>query len=233
MILTLSVYAQEEIAKQDSSHRIYIEPDVFLVKGKYHFVYEENPLTFYSDNTQFGLIGGYEYLKPNGFFANIEALYSVGKVDLKYKFQNEKYFAPPSDAIIAKIEGQLGTNLQFEQASLIPYIGIGEYFFKNQKATSYDYIPVGLKWKYAANGFDLGLNGKWIKFFHVQKEFDHYIISDFFWDPNQWGYEISASVRMNTEVIGWDVQFEPYIMKLVAHADEIFYGGRLSMGYNF
>ena len=207
-------------------HRVYAGPDIFYChqKGsnssvKYNAVFE-------------GLRLGYDYIKAMG----------EGSTKSKYRtsyYSDFKSYKIKNTPLFINLEDRFGYNFQSSispKSTLTPFAGIGWYGIRAQYDARYNssnwfYGALGLRVNHQFyDSFDLGFNFKGMYSF-AGKTKDYYGSQTL---KNGFGYEIALPC---TWYFGaskvWDMQFQPYLLKLDTKAHGQIVGVRLQAGYNF
>lgn len=220
-------------------HRFSIGPDVFVS-------YIKSDILNYdvTSNVVFGGVRlGYEYLKPQAFYSGTEGLIALGsKVSetFTYSFPMANYTytgkITSKNNLFANIEQRFGYTFQNRdsaRSTVIPFIGIGWYYQGSYRYTApYFKHTVSNDWFYGAAGlrvnqqfcenFDVGFNLKAMYAFAGSH------------NKNFWGYEVALPLTWHMgEAKKWDLQLQPYLLKLDINSLRTIFGARLQVGYSF
>lgn len=250
MVIFSFADAAEE-RKELPRHRGYLGPDIFFdhMHVQYHSI---NSDVSASSNAIFGgLRIGYDYLAPQTFYFGTNGLIAIGTSSVKenstyywdyygfYNIHTEHKTSP----LFTNIEQRYGYSFQSPvsiQSIIAPFAGIGWYYTKS----TWDQKHSFAYWFYGAVGlrisqqfykyFDIGCNLKAMYTFAgqlcVEKE------SNTFKEPvkKTWGYEIALPLTWYIDISKkWDIQCEPYLLKLDVNTRNEILGIRLLAGYNF
>ncbi len=215
------------VANNLPENRLYIGPEIFwdLTNTKMHI---GNTRVKYKDDTfMYGGRIGYDHVKPDSLYVGGHFLYSVGKgrTNIHSSHKKEHIHAHlHSHRIFNNWEGRLGYNFTggpyLGRTSLTPFVGAGGFYNKwsGHNHHQWGYAAAGLRTSFAfRENADIGTNLKLLYSFN-----------------DQWGYEISLPITWNYEWFKkWDLQIEPYILKLNTNAPSQMLGVRLLAGYHF
>ncbi len=198
-----------------------------------------------------GLRFGYEYLRPNAFYANTDAVVALGstKNNIRAEKDELKMDKDPAAHIKETFKGHRGhlwTNIEQKlgytfASSLVPsntiswYVAPGFHFehIKGSKA----------QWWYAATG--LKTLQQFTEHFHVGCDlkvmyaFDGHdqgalIHPTTLGKKEFWGYEVGVPFEWSLgESHAFDIQLKPYLLKLNLDSPETILGARVELGYNF
>lgn len=243
LLLCSFAYSEEEPTSmkliESKYHRFYAGPDVFVLHKKVDEVIRLGTFGEYRIDSTFnavfgGLRLGYDYLKPQEFYFGMDALASMGRsfFRAKYSFSgpyisNNKSEKTP---FFVNIEQRYGYNFQSPlsvRSTLIPFAGIGWFYIRPQFDSSY-FLS---NWFYGAAGlrvtqefyesFDAGFNLKAMYTFAGNV-------------GNFWGYEVALPLTWRVGTLKkWDLQFQPYLLKLDINDIGYILGVRLQAGYSF
>jgi hypothetical protein len=180
----------------------------------------------------------YEYLKPKALYAGVDFLASWG--NKTFKRTSQKYeFHGNGRVGFGNLELRLGYTFEQKEGLVSPYLGIGFYGFGSSGANeTLAYVTAGMRSLFDLNeSFSMGLNLKLLFAPSAERKFKYHYeghkkrLHEY---ENMWGGEIgvplvwyfSASKR-------WQVQLEPYFLKLDFTETQNIYGARLLLGYRF
>jgi hypothetical protein len=180
----------------------------------------------------------YEYLKPKALYAGVDFLASWGNKNFKptshkYKFHGNRGVG------FSNLELRLGYTFEEKNGLVSPFLGAGFYGFGSRASNEILlYVAAGMRSLFDFNqSFSMGLNLKLLLAPSAEREFKYHYEGHkkrLHENENMWGGEIgvplvwyfSASKR-------WEVQFEPYFLKLDFAETQNIYGARLLFGYRF
>ncbi len=244
---------------RQNPHRFYIGPDLFYMRDHINEAQTKVKLHGFLG----GVKAGYDYLKPKAIYAGVDGLYAFGRerghieyysfdpysghnipyIDYSMKYKSRTRFA--------HTEARLGYNFQAGSRSLItPFLGLGGYYSRSTSSWSVEeiYIPNSTRltssWGYYALGmrtfftirpsFDLGLILKGMRSFSGRIKFESPVLDRKGSLANSWGYEIDLPLTWHLGATKqWDIQLEPYFLKLSTKDNLNIFGGRLLLGYRF
>jgi hypothetical protein len=244
---------ESEFTKQIKSqyHRVYIGPDVFI-----DYIQQKNAdreIVNVKSKTVFGgLKVGYDYLKPQAFYFGTDGLISIGKGFYKerrtypsdyYIFRFRENLQFKTTSLFANLEQRYGytfQNLISSKSTLIPFAGIGWYYSKFQFDNNLSFV----NWFYGAAGlrvtqqfcenFDVGFNLKAMYAFAGRSHTKWWFATTTENIRNAWGYEVAMPFTWHVgESKKWDLQFQPYFLKLNVNNQYQILGARLLAGYSF
>ncbi|PIS02044.1 MAG: hypothetical protein COT85_07860 [Chlamydiae bacterium CG10_big_fil_rev_8_21_14_0_10_42_34] len=228
--VTFSVcgYCDVESQTVNNYHRIYIEPDY---SWNVERTYEVENYLHVEKGQYYGLNAGYEFLKPNDFYAGIEGSASLGNQVIGIYVDNYPQFK--SIAYKNRVEGRFGYCLKANHFSLTPFSGGGGYFLvQGRHYSNFAYIPIGIKAEYQMNQLSLGIKTEQMHFvYYWNSYFEKKSYS--VWKSGLYGYEVSLPIVFKSETPGgkWHSAVEPYYLKM--YNDIIFVGGRFSVMHEF
>lgn len=251
----VETHAKVEVTTTDAikAHRVYAGPEFFCshFKGglENHALKVDLSLTrniYYG-----GLRFGYEYLRPNAFYADTDAVAALGstRANIRREKDEIKRDKNPKDHIRETFRGHKGhfwTTIEQRlgytfSSSLIPSCSLSLF-----AAPGYHYEHVKgseAHWWYAATG--LKTLQQFTKHFHVGCDFkvmyafaahDHSTLTlpTTLGKKEFWGYEVTLPLEwMIGDSRAFDIQLKPYLLKFNAQSAETIYGARVELGYNF
>jgi hypothetical protein len=225
--------------------RFHLGPDIFWVNNHPHF----RNVRVNSHSVYYGLRLGYDYFRPNTLYGGFDALWAFGRTHLNAQTKLEDLYKNTTSASFANVEGRLGYNFYSPKSLyLSPYVGLGGYCNRPMQSAHYReawlYGALGLKLNCVFTPiFTAGLDVKGMKTFYLNQYIQtrklshnkkkkicvrHRNVSNIF------GYGISLpfSWKMG-DTKAWDIQFEPYYLKLSTKSDLNVAGAHLTFGYLF
>jgi hypothetical protein len=188
---------------------------------------------------------GYEYSKPKAFYAGVDLLGTSSRTDFKASHPGHSLSWHRADRGFGNMEARFGYTFAPSSWRIAPFLGLGLYDIypidhHNQKGfqESLPYFTGGFRSKYALNStFDIGCNVKILRTVGAEQRFkfdggkhtehakEH---------TNMWGAEIGVPLVWHvSSTKRWDVQLEPYFLKLNFSNTQNIYGTRLLFGYRF
>lgn len=180
----------------------------------------------------------YEYLKPDAFYAGVDLLSSWGNKD--FKPSSRKYYFRTKGGIgFGNLELRLGYTFAKKSGILTPFVGMGLYGFGNTSSNEFLlYVATGMRSLFEINrSFSLGLNLKVFCAPDAERRFKYKYMghtSRLKEYNNMWGGEIGIPfVWYLGSSKRWEMQLEPYFLKLDFSETQNIYGSRLLFGYRF
>jgi hypothetical protein len=237
----------------ENTHRVYAGPEFFWSHFKGGL--DKNALGVdltYTRNVYYGgLRFGYEYLRPQGFYAATDAIAALGST--KQHIQDEKAELVADKDITAharetlkghkghlwtNIEQRLGYTFSSSKApncNLTVFAGPGFHYehTKGSKA-SWWYAAAGLKFlQQFSDHFFIGCDFKTMYAFEARDQ-NGLILPTTTGEKDFWGYEVSVPFEWKLGMSQtFDVQLRPYLLKLNLNSPETILGTTLAFGYNF
>jgi len=243
--LVISALAQGDANEEyiPKCHHIYVGPDFFWD----HYKSKSTHQKLGTDAIFGGLRAGYDYRNPNAIYLGTEGQYGIGwgryknyvKPDpIAHTYSHrEKIGLVP---ILAHVEQRLGYTFQSNlscRTTLAPFLGLGWYYSKIDSRQNHSfqwfYGVIGLRGDQAfSENFEVGFRAKVMYSFaggmHLKYEREKWKME------NTWGYEFGIPL---TWQIGccreWDIELQPYLLRLNARSSGEILGIRLLFGYNF
>jgi len=227
----VSIYKNDH----EKPNRFYFGPEVFWVHSQPHRKHAK----LRDNGVYYGPRLGYELTALNNLYLGIEGLYAVGNADIRLKKNDIVIHKSKSFGYFANAEARAGYNISNENTKnfhLTPFLGIGGYWIKpsNNYVENWLYATGGLRFDFLWNdSFDFGLNLKAMRSlayeqkvnFHKVHSHDH---------SNNWGYGIDVPLTWRLgETRQWNIQLDPYFLKLNCKSSENIWGGSLNVGYLF
>ncbi|NGX40141.1 MAG: hypothetical protein KR126chlam1_01484 [Chlamydiae bacterium] len=228
---------------EDRNTRIYIGPDIFWDHFDVEYSYKGEQFHIKSNTFYGGLRIGYDWLKPETLYFGGDGGLAIGRSEVQQRsrtinsYHSQKFKNSP---LIANLEQRFGYTFQSPIAcmfTLAPFIGAGWYYFRPQfnegnRSTNWFYAAVGLRGNQQfLENFDIG--------FHVKGMFRFAIMRNRRMRPitfldNFWGYEFSLPFTWHVDCAQkWDIQLQPYLLKLDVNCAGQFIGTRIQVGYVF
>lgn len=180
----------------------------------------------------------YEYLKPKALYAGVDFLISWGNKNFKptsrkYKFQSN------GGGGFANLELRLGYTFEQKNGLVSPFLGVGLYGFGSTASNEILlYVAAGMRSLFDFNqSFSMGLNLKLLFAPSAEREFKYRYEGNkkrLRENENMWGGEIGVPfVWYIGSTKRWEIQLEPYFLKLDFSEVQNIYGTRLLFGYRF
>ena len=216
-------------------NHLYFGPEVFLLDLNSHF----KNVKVTGAKFFVGLRLGYEYLKPDAFYFGINLLAAGGNHGFHESFKG--YHEPQSDGLtgFSNIELRFGYTFFPTQWLLTPFLCIGGYGFGSGSHYHHfddgmSYLGGGIRSQYEISQiFNLGFNFKIFSATYREEEFRFLGIKRYN-HHGLWGGEIGVPLIWH---VGshrlWDIQLEPYFLKLDFSEVQNAYGLRMLFGYCF
>jgi hypothetical protein len=194
---------------------------------------------------------GYEYLRPQGFYACTDAIAALGAT--KQHIQEEKDELATDKNISGHVRetlkghrGHLWTNVEQRfgytfRSSLVPtcnvtWYGAPGFHYEHTKGSKahWWYVATGLKTlQQFTKHFFLGCDFK-IMYAFAAHDQNTLILPTTVGKKEFWGYEVSVPFEWTIgESRAFDVQLRPYLLKLNINSPETILGATLAFGYNF
>lgn len=243
---SLSLYCVEtkvgEEAKTDmvSTFRknpnfIYFGPEVFCLDLNSHF----NGVRVHGAKFFLGLKIGYEYLKPDAFYFGIDILVAGANHGFHESFKGGGF--PQSDGRtgFGNLELRFGYTISTPRWLTTPFLCIGENSFGSGSDhhhfdESISYLGGGVRSRYElSKSFNLGVNFKIFSSMYREEKW-RFLRLKRVTHNGLWGGEIGIPLiwRVGSKK-RWDIQLEPYFLKLTFVEVQNIYGTRLIFGYRF
>ncbi len=225
--------------KKIYGNHIYFGPEIFLFDLNTHV----RNVKVHGLKIFGGLRLRYEYLKPKAIYAGIDLFSAVS--NKSFNASIKEFHFPHNNKVtgFSNFELRLGYTAGIKKWSLTPFFGLGGYSFANNGHSFHFretmlYYAAGLRSLFdLSDSFYLGANLKVFRTDDTERKFTfrfgghikHLKNSD-----NMWGGEIGVPLVWH---VGsrrrWDIQLEPYFLKLDFSEVQNIYGTRLLFGYSF
>jgi hypothetical protein len=245
-ILTISGWGFAEeipaVCETLTANRFYFGPEVLKISDHGH----GQDASYKTHATYTGLNVGYDDFRVNHTYWGIEALYGIGEGHMNvhpydaYRYGNNYRYQ--SIRTVLNGEARFGHNLEIKRNLLFtPFIGAGWYHFQDKAlvrswtySRNYVYVTAGIKSDYCFNDiFHVGLNLKLLRIFFWNYRVKNTKKSGGFRN-GVIGYEFGLPIAVHLGACRkWDLQFEPFFLKLDAQYSEKIIGARLNCGYWF
>ena len=214
---------KEAIAPQQSNnHRVYAGPE-------FMWSHLHNLNSYYG-----GLRFGYEYLKPDAFYAATDAVALLGSDRVSF---GDKVIKGHHAHFWSNAEQRFGYTFS---SSLVPtctvsvFAGPG-FHYEHVKGFHglWGYAHLGLKAvQQFTDHFSLGTEVKVMHAFAANESLLTFPTT--LGKSHFWGYEAAVPFKWTVGEKGsFDIQFKPYVLKLNASSPQTILGTRLELGYAF
>lgn len=178
---------------------------------------------------------GYEYLKPQAFYAAAEILatnadhsFSVTNATLTYNGRGGAGFG--------SIQTRFGYTLSVKQPILTPFLGLGVYSLSKHGHNGFKermgYISGGIRTQFECSPICfVALNTEFFKTLGMKQtiQLGGSKVNN---RPNGWGCNIGAPLTLRISQ-GWDAQITPYYLRQLFSQNQNIYGINLLFGYRF
>lgn len=180
----------------------------------------------------------YEYLKPKAFYAGVDLLASW--TNKNFKPTSDKYkFRGNEGAGFSNLDLRLGYTFGQNNGLVSPYLGGGLYGFGSTASNEILlYVAAGIRSLFDINqSFSMGLNLKLLLAPEAERQFKYHYEGHkrrLHENENLWGGEVGVPlVWYLGSKKRWEIQLEPYFLKLDFTQVQNIYGTRLLCGYRF
>ncbi len=220
--------------KKNPNH-LYFGPEIFAFDLDTNF----KDVGIHGTKFFMGLRLGYEYLKPNAFYFGIDLMGAAGIHGFHETFK--RFHVPRNHGTTGFVNFELrfGYTLMTDRWLATSYFCNGAYVYGNGCHDHYidggmSYLGGGVRSLYeVSRAFNVGLNAKIFasiytndkfKFLRIKRSNHH----------GQWGGELGVPlIWYPGSHKRWDIQLEPYFLKLDFSQVQNIYGLRLLFGYHF
>ena len=182
---------------------------------------------------------GYEYLKPDAFYFGMDIMGAGGIHGFHETFKGHHIPRNKSSTGFANLDLRFGYTLITDRWLATPYLCYGAYAFGNGcHHHHFDggmvYLGGGLRSRYEISRvFNIGLNAKIFSSIYTDEKLRFFKIKR----TNHnglWGGELGLPLIWYVgSYKRWDIQLEPYFLKLDFSETQNIYGLRLLFGYHF
>lgn len=226
---------------ENNESRLYIGPDAFW--SHHHNWINTNK----SRNTYFGgLRFGYEYLKPNAFYAATDATGTLGSENDKTPKQlkeKEPKFAKKVDEVFhgkrghfwSNIEQRLGYSFSGSPSSMVSIYAAPGFHYEHLTGNHahWWYGAAGVKaLQQLSDTFHMGADVKATYSFAAKESL--LTLPTTLGKKEFWGYEVGLPLEWKLgDSRAFDVQLRPYLLKFNVHSNETILGANLALGYSF
>jgi hypothetical protein len=228
---------QTIISASKHPHHFYFGPEFFW----YQLNIDIDDVNVYGTPFFWGMRVGYEYLQPQAFYAGIDLAGASTNTDFKACKNECDLTWHHADREFGNFEVRLGFTFAPKNWLASFFLGAGIYSLfpldsHNHQGfkESLPYIETGIRSKCALTPiFDIGINAKILRTFATYIRFK-YKCEKATTDHNMWGGEIGMPFIWHISATKrWDIQLEPYFLKLDFSETQNIYGTRLIFSYYF
>jgi hypothetical protein len=232
-------------------HRVSVGSDVFFYHDQGDVSHWDMSELYNVDYTANAVLGGlrlgYDYLKPKALYFGTDGLVAMGMKFIKSEWthwagyptylytRNQQFQDTP---LFANLEQRCGYTFQSPispRSTLTPFIGIGWYYIRSQ----FNNGRIFANWFYGAAGYraayqfceDLSVGFNLKAMYTFAKKGWRSLGAP---DKNTWGYEVAMPFIWQVGASNtWDLQFQPYLLKLDVNNNSLIVGFRLQSGCSF
>ncbi len=232
-----------------TSHKIYLKPDFFWGLPTSDQLYDEESESYISKKISRPFYKGidlsYEWEKPNSLYFSAQWTNSIASVKKTLTSSLGETRSYDLEQSFSNIEARVGRSFQQEGTSLamVPYVALGRYGGSDTCFVEGERYEENVDVLYAALGnklmfhfgkiFDIGVNLKLMRPVYVHLEDPFMEASLKINEIIALGYEAAAPIVCHLADGAWEIQLEPYLLKLNTNDANRFVGGRLAIGHCF
>lgn len=250
-LLTMQFANAEESAEycEQKNVRVYAGPDLFWDHFDMDYTNETEELHLNSDTFYGGAIIGYDRIATDELYIGGEGKFAIGRTEIEQRSRrygsHKKYHKQKANGspLLANLEQRLGYSFQSPIAcgfSLAPFVGIGWYYSRLRfndpnHSINWLYVAVGLRGdQQFLDNFDVGFRLKGMYTFAGSRKTTSWDESNIVSLKNTWGYEFSLPFTWHLDCDRkWDIQLQPYLLKLNVKGTNLILGARVEAGYVF
>lgn len=225
--------------REKNPHHIFLGPEAFLFDLNTHVKsVKVDGLKLFG-----GLRLRYEYLKPKAFYAGVDLFSAASSKSFHAKYHGYHFHRNSNVTGFGNFEFRLGYTFAPKNKMLTPFLGMGSYSFANYGhhfhfRESMVYYAAGMRSLFDLNRlFSLGLNLKVFRTDDTEQKFKYLFMGHkikHVEHDNMWGAEIGIPCVWHVgSTKKWEIQLEPYFLKLDFSEVQNIYGTRLLFGYLF
>ncbi len=211
--------------------RIYFGPEILL------FQVDTHVHNIHIDDQEFfwGLKLGYEYLKPQAFYAAAEMLVTNTNQNFSFSQDSLVYNGQRSSGF-GNIQTRFGYTLSRSHQLITPFLGLGVYALSKHHHNGFQevmgYLSGGVRTQFECTSAVLiGVNAEIFRTLGVKQSVT--IENEKFTKhTNDWGCNIGVPLTIRLSR-GWDMQLTPYFLRLLFSESQNIYGTTLLFGYRF
>lgn len=220
---------------QKNPNYIYLGPEVFWLDLNTHF----NGVKVRGSKFFLGLKLGYEYIKPDAFYFGIDFLAAGANKGFHESLKGQSFPQSSEFAGFGNFELRFGYTFSTTQWLATPFLCIGGYSLGSGSHHHHfdekmSYLGAGVRSRYEfSQTFNLGVNAKVFSAIYRDERWRFVGLKRVNHD-GLWGGEIGIPLtwRVGTKK-KWDIQLEPYFLKLDFAEVQNIYGTRILFGYRF
>jgi hypothetical protein len=244
LFVGLWAYGNESSSPSESidakyPHHFYLGPETFLFDVNTHVK------NIKVEGSKFfgGLRLRYEYLTPSSFYAGVDLFSAVTNKSFHAKYKKYHFHVNNGITGFGNFEFRLGYTFSIRHGMLTPFLGMGAYSFGNNGRyfhfrESMVYYAGGLRSLFQLNSlFSIGWNLKVFRTDDTVQKFKYIFAGRRIKrteHDNMWGGEVGMPLVWHVgSSKRWDIQLEPYFLKLSFSEVQNIYGARLLAGYRF
>lgn len=240
-LINCSLYSENNLLASThiKPNHVYFGPEIFILDLDTHV----RNIKVSGVNVFEGLRFRYEYVKPSAWYGGFDLFSAISNQGFHAKQHHFHFHKNSSITGFSNFELRLGYTVLVEKNKILtPFLGIGGYYCANYGHHFHFrelmlYYAVGMRNSFEINrGFAFGLNWKIFHAFDNEQTFKykskHNITKK---DHNNiWGGEFGIPFVWHVgSAKKWDIQLEPYFLKLDFSEVQNIYGIRLLFGYLF
>jgi hypothetical protein len=240
-LISFTAYGDESQKKSNPIHSnyIYLGPEVFVFDLNTHV----KNIKVDGVKVFGGLRLRYEYLKPKNFYAGLDLFSAVSNKSFNAKYHNIHFHQNNNITGFSNFEFRLGYTFDPKHGMITPFLGAGGYYFANYGHHFHFrevmlYYAVGMRSLFELSHlFSLGVNWKVFHTTDTEQKFKYLFMGHIIKSKdhdNMWGGEIGIPLIWHVgSTKRWEIQLEPYFLKLNFSEVQNIYGTRLLFGYRF
>ena len=242
VFLSFNCFCDSKVKEDHFPHRHHISfgPDFILYKQNK----EIKNITSKGTRFFWGFRFVYEHLYPDSFYAGLDLASAGTDADFKAYRDGNRLVWHQANRDFGDFDLRLGYTISNQNRNYLisPFLGFGVYDISPEdhhnheglKKDLFAYFSGGIKFKYnLKDRFDLGCN---LKTLYVFSEKVHFKIPDekICQKNKLWGGEIGIPFTWHiSKTKKWDLEFEPYFLTLGFSKEQMAFGSKLLLGFNF
>ncbi len=212
-------------------HQIYIGPEFLSMQ------IDSQIKDAHVDGKKFfwGLKFGYEYLKPQSFYAAAELSAMNTSRNFPVTYGETSYKGKKGEGF-GNIQARFGYTASHGRFLATPFLGLGVYSLSNRGSEGFEqsmgYVSGGLRTQFDwTTACQIGLNAELFRMLGVEQKAK---CDDkrFKADGQDWGCKIETPLTIRLSE-GWDVKVAPYYLRQLLSEKQNAYGSSLLFGYRF
>lgn len=219
---------------ENKSHRFYFGLELLW----FHLNVHVEDIQVKGQKSFAGIGLGYEYLKPKAFYWGISLLSTIEDNSFNARLDGHKIHAHDKEIWFGNLDLRFGYTFASKKYLLTPFLGLGIYGLLSEHHKDFEenlpYLSGGLRATYECTPiFNIGFNAKIFRTFGAIERFK-YQEKRYTEHTDTWGGEVGLPFTLRAgSAKKWDIQFEPYFLKLAFSEVQNIYGTRLLFGYHF